>query len=161
MSTADSLLAVAVGETTSRPSPIEEANLHLSLNEGLLIEPNRDTVNQTQMIPVNGGSRTFGLRPPQPLFPPRLRPAQEYFNAVQKWEGYVIEVGQDTFRARLVPIIGEGPDQEAEIYLREMKEEDHTLIKPGAVFYWSIGYLDRPSGRLRASVIRFGCVSNE
>ena len=67
----------------------------------------------------------------------------------------MIEVGPDTFLARLTRIVGEGPDQEAEIYLNEVEEEDHALIEPGAVFYWSIGYLDRPSGRIRASVVRF------
>ena len=66
----------------------------------------------------------------------------------------MIEVGEDTFLARLTPIVGEGPDQEAEIYLDEVDEEERSLIEPGAVFYWSIGYLDTPSGRKRQSVIR-------
>jgi hypothetical protein len=132
--------------------------------EGLFEDPNRgqeiatqtQTLDQSGTFSVNGGSAPFApgtfLRV---LSPPRLRPAKEYFNAIQKWEGFVIEVTEDTFIARLTPIVGEGPDQEAEIYLDEVKPDDQSLIEPGAVFYWSIGYLDRPSARLRASIIRF------
>jgi hypothetical protein len=81
--------------------------------------------------------------------------AQEYFNVQQKWEGYVIDVGTETFLAKLIPIIGEGPQVKAEIYLEEVDEEDLGLVKPGAVFYWSIGYLQKPSGTYKASLIRF------
>lgn len=124
--------------------------------EELLTLPNLETANQTQVVHVNGSSSTFGITlEPLSLFPPGMIPAREYFRAIQKWEGHVTRVGQDTFHARLVPIKGVGSDQEAEIYLDEIKEEDHSLIELGAVFYWSIGYLDRPSGRLRASLIRF------
>ena len=36
-----------------------------------------------------------------------------------------------------------------------MDPEDLDLLEPGAVFYWNIGYRDRPSGRERISTIRF------
>lgn len=111
--------------------------------------------SQTEAEPANGGSPRFASRLDQfPVVPPTLRLSREYFKTLQKWEGYVLEVGEETFHARLVPIIGEGGDQEAEIYLEEVDEEDRPLIEPGAVFYWSIGYLHRP-GRIRAAVIRF------
>jgi hypothetical protein len=74
---------------------------------------------------------------------------------LQKWEGYVIDIFEETFLARLVPIEGEGSEQEAEIFIEEVGEEDRAMIVPGAVFYWSIGYLDRPSGRQSTSLIRF------
>jgi hypothetical protein len=80
---------------------------------------------------------------------------REDFNALQKWEGFVIEVKAETFTARLVRIKGNGPDQEAEIYLQEVDPEDIPLIKPGALFFWNIGYNKRPSGVMRASVLRF------
>ena len=84
-----------------------------------------------------------------------IRKTSEYFVALQKWEGYVTEVSDDTFSARLIQIKGQGGDQEAEIFLQELDESDRKLVEPGAVFYWSIGYDDRPSGRQRASRIRF------
>jgi hypothetical protein len=89
---------------------------------------------------------------------PRVVFAQEArvtFRALQKWEGYVLDVAADTFRAHLTPLRGEGREQVAEIYLTELDDDDRALVQPGAVFYWSIGYLDRPAGRLRASILRF------
>jgi hypothetical protein len=154
------LAAMVRDDTVNGPSE-EEKTLELAPKEDLfkeqiLEEVNIDSANQTQVFSVNGGSSTFGVRPDQLLFfPPHSRPVTERFNALQKWEGYVIEVGQETFWARLTPIRGEGPDQEAEIYLDALDDADRALIEPGAVFYWSIGYLDKPSGRLRASLIRF------
>jgi hypothetical protein len=135
-----------------------------ALQEGLLTEPNRSqaittqthSLDQSGTFKYNGGSALLTLNVFQPLLDlPPLRIARERFNARQKWEGFVIEVREDTFIARLTPIIGEGPDQEAEIYLEEIEPEDQSLIQPGAIFYWSIGYLDRPSGRRRVSLIRF------
>lgn len=57
---------------------------------------------------------------------------------LQRWEGFVIEMGKDTFTARLVPIVGEGGDLEAEIYADQIHPDDVTLIRPGALFYWTI-----------------------
>lgn len=90
-----------------------------------------------------------------PFLPAKPRPVKEHFKTLQKWEGVVIEVGQDTFLAKLVPIMGEGSEQEAEIYIDQVEKEDRVLIEPGAVFYWTIGYLNKPSGTLGTSIIRF------
>lgn len=76
------------------------------------------------------------------------------FTLKQKWVGYVISVSDDAFLARLITMVGEGTEIEAEIYLEEVAERDHPLIQPGATFYWSIGYNDT-SGRQRVSEIRF------
>ena len=160
MTTTDSLPSVAektsLVDTTHFLS--EEASLpDFRLKDlHLLTRPNSNIANHTQDLHFNGDSSAFAIRPiPLPVPPPSLPPANKYFTALQKWEGYVIEVGSDTFRARLIPIVGEGPDLEAEIYLEEVDLNDRVLIEPGSVFYWSIGYLDGPSGRARHSVIRF------
>ncbi len=122
-----------------------------------LTKPNFANANQTQIDHFNGESYTLDISLGQFLIaPPLFRQAREYFHVRQKWEGYVIEVGQDTFLARLAPIVGEGSDLEAEIYLEDVELPDRTLVKPGSVFYWSIGYFVKPSGnRCRASLIRF------
>jgi len=80
---------------------------------------------------------------------------KETMVALQKWEGFVISVGTSTFLARLVPILGEGPEQEAEIFIEEVDEAEREMLKQGSVFYWSIGYVDRSKGRSRESRIRF------
>lgn len=89
---------------------------------------------------------------------PYLKPIknQSKFTALQKWEGFVLEVGQETFTARLVDLKNEGIEEEAEIYLNEITPEDYQLLKPGAIFYWSIGYLDHYGGqRFNTGMIRF------
>jgi hypothetical protein len=89
------------------------------------------------------------------LTPPETTPFQEYSKAIQKWEGKVISFSNDTFKAILTPIVGDGSEQEAEIYIEDITPNERSLIEPGAVFYWSIGYLERPAGRVRESVFRF------
>jgi hypothetical protein len=77
------------------------------------------------------------------------------FEVLQKWEGIVLDVLKDSFTARLIDLTQEGSDEEAEFALEEIDEGDKGLLKPGAVFYWNIGYSDSPSGRARVSIIRF------
>ena len=89
------------------------------------------------------------------LSPPRTTPFKEYFKAIQKWEGKVISLSGDTFKATLSALVGDKVDQEAEIYVEDVTPDERPYIEPGAVFYWSIGYLERPSGRRRESVLRF------
>lgn len=81
---------------------------------------------------------------------------QSKFTALQKWEGFVLEVGEETFTARLVDLKNKGIEEEAEIYISEVTDEDYPLLKPGAIFYWSIGYYDHYSGqRFNTGMIRF------
>jgi len=89
------------------------------------------------------------------LSPPKTTPFREYSKAIQKWEGKVISLSGDTFRATLSPIVGDKLEQEAEIYVQDVTPDERSFIEPGAIFYWSIGYLERPSGRVRESIIRF------
>jgi hypothetical protein len=81
---------------------------------------------------------------------------QPRFVSLQKWEGVVLEVLDDSFLARLVDLTNGGSDEEAEFALEEVTPEDRVLVEPGAVFYWNIGYNDSISGqRTRVSEIRF------
>lgn len=81
---------------------------------------------------------------------------QNAFTSLQKWEGVVLEVREDSFLARLVDLTRPGPDEEAEFSLDEISKEDRPLVRPGAIFYWNIGYHESYSGqRTRVSIIRF------
>jgi len=81
---------------------------------------------------------------------------QDKFTALQKWAGYVIEVSDETFTARLTDLKNMEIEEDAEIYLAEISEEDRPLLRPGAVFYWSIGYRDDYRGqRHNEGFIRF------
>jgi hypothetical protein len=81
---------------------------------------------------------------------------QNRFVPLQKWEGTVLQILEDSFFARLVDLTSGGVDEEAEFPVEEVSDADRSLITPGAVFYWNIGYIDSISGqRTRASMIRF------
>jgi hypothetical protein len=83
-------------------------------------------------------------------------PKQDRFISLQKWEGAVLEVKEDSFFARLIDLTDSNIDEEAEFSIEELSPEDIPLLKPGAIFYWNIGYLDKRTGqRIHASVIRF------
>lgn len=76
--------------------------------------------------------------------------------SLQKWRGIVEEVGKDFFIAKLINLTEKGYDEQAEISNDEITQEDIDLIKPGAIFYWSIGYSHSNTGqRRRFSDIRF------
>jgi hypothetical protein len=94
-------------------------------------------------------------RPGGPVFRPRRRP-NEFFAALHRWEGYVLSVSNRTFLARLVDLSGRLPDEDAEFYLDDVSESDKSLVVPGAVFYWSVGYrISLTRQRSKASLLRF------
>lgn len=85
------------------------------------------------------------------------RPPQARFIQLKRWEGYVEELTEDSFIARLVDSDDSSTSEaEAEILLSEVSDDDLELVVPGSVFYWTIGYRIEPAGqRWRASVIVF------
>ena len=65
-----------------------------------------------------------------------------FFSPLQEWEGYVLEVYNDYFTARLVDITA-GDSQETEggeFPIGDVDDKDLSLLKSGAVFRWLIGY---------------------
>ena len=97
-----------------------------------------------------------GAHQPKHIISLKTEPRQSAFISLQKWEGVVLEVLSDSFLTRLVDLTRTGPDEEAEFPLDEISEEDRPLIRPGAIFYWNIGYHNSYSGqRTRTSIIRF------
>jgi hypothetical protein len=81
---------------------------------------------------------------------------REFFYAIQRWEGYVITVGEETFVARLVDLAGGLPEEEAEFYLDDVSDGDLELVRPGNVFYWSLGYrISATRQRSKVSLLRF------
>ena len=80
----------------------------------------------------------------------------KYFKSEQSWEGEVIEILEDSFRARLADIHNPGQVEEAEILFSALSDSDDLkLIKPGAVFFWTVG--TRIEGRRseQVSIIQF------
>jgi hypothetical protein len=91
-----------------------------------------------------------------PIITPKLKQSRDNFITLQKWEGFVLEVSNDSFIAQLHDLTNDMPDEEVELYIEEVPKSDRELLTKGAYFYWSIGYNDSPSGqRTRESMIRF------
>lgn len=83
-------------------------------------------------------------------------PLAERAIALQKWEGFVLEVGESTFRARLKNLSTPGYDEEVEFPFDDLMSEDVPLVERGAPFYWSIGRRFGKTGQMtRYSFIRF------
>ncbi|MCB0566867.1 MAG: hypothetical protein KDD01_21065 [Phaeodactylibacter sp.] len=76
---------------------------------------------------------------------------------VHKWEGIVSEVFEEegSFSAILTGLNNGGPKEEVTLSFEEVSEEDMPLLKPGAIFYWNIGYEKLHGQVKKASIIRF------
>jgi hypothetical protein len=86
-----------------------------------------------------------------PEFSPSITSRENFFAALQEWEGYVVEIGNDSFTARLRDVTAGSmhEEEEAEFPLDDISESDRDLLKPGAIFRWAIGYLRTRGGTKR------------
>lgn len=128
----------------------------------------RSTISEALMSPEGSASsiQTYTLdlnrrqaepvAKPSVVWVPVIPQTREGFDVLQKFEGTVQSVQGDSFVARLVDKTNSVPEEEAEIPLAEIMPGDRELVKPGAVFYWVIGYRREDHGQLsRSSMIRF------
>jgi hypothetical protein len=82
--------------------------------------------------------------------------AKRRFIPLSRREGVVLEVRADEFDARLVDLDGGETDLEATFAVEELSPNEVSLLRPGAIFYWTIGYFDDQFGcRTRVSDLRF------
>jgi len=81
---------------------------------------------------------------------------EDRFVSLQKWEGHVVEVQENTFSTRLIDLTTQAAEEDAVFSVRQVSAEDLPLITPGAVLYWNIGYHTDFTGRQRTvSELRF------
>jgi hypothetical protein len=104
-------------------------------------------------------NKSFKLKPLIdwiPILPKRRETAVlDKFLAIQKWTGYIIEVGDDSVTAQLEDLTNEGTLEEAEFSVSDFDSEEQCLISVGAMFYWTIGYETKNGVRQKASILRF------
>jgi hypothetical protein len=86
---------------------------------------------------------------------PLAEKQREPLEILQRWDGVVIAVGGETFRARLFDRSTATPEIEADVYISDVATQDRDLLRPNAVFYWHMGYRDPAGDRERVSKIRF------
>lgn len=90
------------------------------------------------------------------LVPP-LDPLRGSFKKLQEWVGRVLEINEAEFSAIITDKTNpDVEDQVVTIDSNDITPDEITLLKRGAVFYWSVGFSDYPGrGRSRESRIRF------
>ncbi len=83
--------------------------------------------------------------------PPAYRSSSPTLHALQEWEGYVVEIGEDEFVANLLDLTAGAryADEEATIPLEEISENDARKMREGDIFSWVIGYERSASGTKR------------
>ena len=84
-------------------------------------------------------------------------PAPVTFQALQEWEGYVTEIKDTEFTARLTDLTAGATyaGEEADIPLDKIPEEEAKKIQVGSIFRWVIGYQRRAGSEERLSRIVF------
>ena len=83
-------------------------------------------------------------------FPPtaRIVRRQPTLHPLQEWEGYVVDIDDNTFVARLIDVsAGQTHEsEEATIPLEELSDYDAANLTIGGIFRWVIGYERSPEG---------------
>lgn len=95
-----------------------------------------------------------------PVLPKLIREPRESSHedavVVQLWEGTVITVSEESFRASLHPKMGQFDDHAGNISFEWVMEQDLDLVKPGAVFYLTLYKGRRIGGTIiNAQELRF------
>lgn len=142
---ADSLTGASSASVAALPLPVQNPNLFTG--------PTNEAGAARSSALATMGAEDRGI---VALPRPALVQSRAQFLALQEWEGTVIERREGAVRVRLADKTRHGTDEEAEILIDEISPQDRDLVKPGAVFYWTIGYFDSGNGqRVRQSSIVF------
>lgn len=131
-------------------SPFHQANTASAANATAA----SDSPAQVAREP-NGGrlAQVVSLPPPY-----RHRAPAATLHPVQEWEGYVVEINDTHFTARLVDLSAGlvHEEEEAIIPLTELSDNDVGRMRDGSIFRWVIGYERSASGtKKRVSQIVF------
>ncbi|MDH1148136.1 hypothetical protein N5C60_26455 [Pseudomonas mosselii] len=111
----------------SKSSPSDRAAIDLAIVD---LADEDDSASNTPVIPVKFSA----------TIPTTRNPVQVSFVALQEWEGHVTEMDGDSFSAILLDVTKHSGEELATFPLDEISDSDQKLLKPGAIFRWSIGY---------------------
>ena len=134
-------------------------DLALAHSDAALATGERKRDAQAEFLPASvsleqanhGFSRILDF--PQPSVPAQ---ATVSFHAIQEWEGYIIEIGDTDFVARLVDLTAGATHEEEEalIPLAEISDDDAAGMQLGSIFRWVIGY-ERSAAGTKKRVSQF------
>ncbi len=77
------------------------------------------------------------------------------FKSLQKYECYVTEIFESTFKFKMIDETTNSKDLLGELDIEDIDDEDLKMLSIGSVFYLNFGYQDTPSGRTKGTLIRF------
>ena len=118
-------------------------NSHKKIESNTCYAPNKDDFNIE--MPLNN---SYGQD-------------KSYFQISQKWIGNVIEIYNDCFIAKLIDKTNKGTYEIGEFEIKEISEDDKSLLKIGSTFYLSIGYMnDRNGQKSKSNILRFQRLAN-
>jgi len=94
---------------------------------------------------------------PIPLIKDRDASRIVTFSPLQEWEGYVIDIGSDTFVANLIDKTAKKTmaEESMEFPIADLSEDDRDMLRVGAIFRWSVGYQKRHGSKRKVSEIVF------
>jgi len=82
--------------------------------------------------------------------------AQDQYQVRRRWRGVVQEISEDSFDAEIFDQDhADSPREAAEFSMEDVDLGDLSLVQPGAVFYWMVGYVTTRGTRRTFSEIRF------
>ena len=78
------------------------------------------------------------------------------FSKSQNWIGYVTEIGETSFKARIEDANTKiGTYEDAEFDISDIEHEDKKMLSIGSAFYWSVGKEYRNGTLSNQSILRF------
>ena len=102
------------------------------------------------VAPESTGDDQGTRKPARPAIRRSVQLQARRFQVLQQWEGIVTDIGRETFWGEVVDLTDRSnPSEVVEIPFSEIATSDRQLLKPGSVFYWSIGYETSPGGQIR------------
>lgn len=111
----------------------------------------------TERLPQTLQTTTVSDFAPVVTWSPPTNLDPDRFRVDAAFDGTILEVGRESFIARLVNKLDPIDVQEdAEFAFSEIPRADRSLIAPGAMFYWFIGRTEKLHGQQsNSSLIRF------
>jgi hypothetical protein len=116
--------------------------------EAALSGSSAEPFSMTESTPPTSTGKLVARRPL--LFPTGQAPeSPEDFLVLQDWEGAVDSIGPQTFTARLRDRTNKDgyASEIAELPIADISGDDRELLRPGAIFYMTVGRATRASGR--------------
>ena len=133
-------------------------NVNKALRWASVAEIRDQGANAVLQRMLTGHQHIVGARVIEPA-PATVRSAQgASFRALQEWEGYVVDVDETDFVARLLDVTAGAvhEEEEAVIPRAELSNDDDARMRVGSIFRWVIGYERSPAGtKKRVSQIVF------